>query len=130
MSNLSYKKFIFFFALMFFCFFVFLPFAHAGITDEISNTLKEFNVGAQLPKAGDPSAVIFNIINIILSFLGLFFFVMVLYGGFTYMTAGGSAEKTKKAIGIIKDAAIGVAIILVSGALVNYVIKTAIEAIK
>lgn len=125
------KNFIIFFALMLFCFNAFLPNVHAGIFQNISDTLNEFNQGAQLPTGpSDFADVIISIINIILGLLALFFIIMILYGGFTYMTAGGAPDKAKKALGIIRDAAIGVGIIFISGAIVNYVIVNLLELLK
>jgi len=126
------KKIIFLIPLFLYFFVSILP-VHADIFSEIGKNLTDFNQGAQLPMSSDPANgafdIIINIINVILSLLGLFFIIMVIYGGFTYMTAGGAQDKAKKALGIIKDAAIGVAIILVSAALVNYVIKQIVEKI-
>lgn len=106
---------------------------HAGIIDEIRTQLGLFNnnqgQGAQLATAqGDITPIIINIINIILGFLGIVFLVLILYGGFTYMTAGGDPNKAKKATGIIHDSIIGVIIILFSWAFVNFVLVQIIEA--
>ena len=82
------------------------------------------------PLGGFFSHILGLIINLVLSFLAVVFIIMILYGGFTYLTAGGSPDKAKKALGIIKDSAIGVGIILVSGAIMNFVIVNIIDAIK
>ncbi|HPI66990.1 MAG TPA: hypothetical protein PKZ16_00340 [bacterium] len=126
--KLLYKKILISVSLLLFFSISILP-VHADIFSEIGKNLTDFNQGAQLPVASEPLDIVINIINVILSLLGLFFIIMVIYGGFTYMTAGGAQDKAKKALGIIKDAAIGVAIILVSAALVNYVIKQIVEKI-
>jgi len=127
MKNFFSKKPLIFFVLMFFCFNVFLFSAQANIFGEIQTQLNNFNTGAQLTKAPDPIGVIINIINLSLTFLGLIFIVLILYGGFMYMTAGGDSKRTEKATGILKDSVIGVAIIFASYILVNYVIETVIE---
>jgi len=56
--------------------------------------------------------VISRIIYILLSFVGLLFFGLVIYGGFTWMTAGGNEEKTKQAQGMIMGALLGLIITL------------------
>lgn len=50
--------------------------------------------------------------NGIITILGLVFLVLVIFGGFKWMTAGGNEEQVTKAKGFIKNAAIGLTIIL------------------
>ena len=63
-----------------------------------------------------------NLINVALGFLGIIAVVIILWGGFTWMTAGGSEDKVKDAQQIIAYGAIGLAIILSAWALTNFVI--------
>ncbi len=104
--------------------------AKAGIFDEIGNNLGTFNQSAQLPAGNSLVNIIINIINIALTFLGLVFIVLIIYGGFTYMTAGGKPEQAKKALGILRDAVIGIVIIALSYAIVNFIIIKILEVIK
>ena len=62
-----------------------------------------------------------QIIGIILSFLGIIFFVLVIYGGFLWMTAAGSEEQVGKAKKIIVYAAIGIIIILSAYVITNFI---------
>jgi len=67
------------------------------------------------------------IINYFLYFLGLIATIMVIYGGFLYITSGGDdagAEKGKK---ILLYAAIGIIVILISYALVNTILGAGSE---
>jgi len=66
---------------------------------------------------------IVNAVNFGLGFLGLVAVIVVIYGGFLYVTAAGEEEKTTKGKQSIMYAMIGILIILVSYALVNTVIK-------
>jgi lysylphosphatidylglycerol synthetase-like protein (DUF2156 family) len=50
------------------------------------------------------------IVNTVLSLLGVVFIVLMVYGGFQWMTAGGNEEQVKKAQGRIKNAIIGLVI--------------------
>lgn len=50
--------------------------------------------------------------NGIITFLGLIFLVLIIFGGFKWMTAGGNEEQVTKAKGFIKNAAIGLTVIL------------------
>jgi len=63
-------------------------------------------------KAQEPSIVIGNLIRSILAFIGVIFLILMIYGGVTWMTAGGNEEKIKKAKGLITNATIGLVIIL------------------
>ncbi|MBT3349019.1 hypothetical protein HN954_03275 [bacterium] len=64
-----------------------------------------------------------TIINYFLFFLGLVATVMIIYGGFLYITSAG--EDTDKAKKVLLYAAIGIIIVLVSFALVNTLLKAA-----
>jgi len=71
---------------------------------------------------GDLRTLIRTVLNYFLGFLGLLTVVFIIYAGILYVTAGGNDENTTKAKGIIKNAAIGLIIILLSFALVNFVL--------
>ena len=45
----------------------------------------------------DPRAMVASVINVLLSFLGIIAVVIILIGGFKWMTAGGNEEKTGEA---------------------------------
>lgn len=68
------------------------------------------------------------IINVALSLLGIVAVVIVLIGGFTWMTAGGSEEKTGKAKQWIFGGTIGIAIILSAYAIARFVLRSLVEA--
>ncbi len=78
--------------------------------------------GAGLQKA-DLKVVIGKIIKVILGFLGVIALCLTLYGGYLYMTSGGEADKVDKAKKYLINAAIGLAIILLSYAIVSFVIS-------
>lgn len=63
-----------------------------------------------------------KIIGIALSLVGVVFLVLMIYGGFLWMTAGGEAEKVKKAKGIIINAIIGLIIVLASYAITFFIL--------
>lgn len=63
-----------------------------------------------------------NIVNFFLGFLGLIAVVMIIYGGFLYVSAGGADEKIGKAKKIIMYAVVGIIVILLSFAIVNTVL--------
>jgi hypothetical protein len=53
-----------------------------------------------------------NIVNTVLSLVGVFFLILAIYGGITWMTAEGDEAKVEKAQGILRTAIIGLAITL------------------
>ncbi|PIZ95785.1 MAG: hypothetical protein COX80_03575 [Candidatus Magasanikbacteria bacterium CG_4_10_14_0_2_um_filter_33_14] len=61
-------------------------------------------------------------ISALLGILGSIALVMMLFGGFTWMTSAGNVEKRKKATGIIIWSVLGVSIIFASYAMVNFVL--------
>jgi hypothetical protein len=53
-----------------------------------------------------------SIIKYLLSFLGVIFIILTIYGGFLWMTAAGDSEQITKAKDIIKSSIIGLIIIV------------------
>ena len=117
-----------------FCVFLFSVFfvfnVQAGALEDALQKLGEFNQGAQLPTGtGEIKPIIVQIINVILEFLALLFIILIIIGGFRYMTSGGNTDNAKKALDIIKNAVLGIIIVILAGVLVNFVILKIIEAI-
>jgi hypothetical protein len=71
----------------------------------------------------DIRLIIARIIRIALGLLGIVALVLILYAGFTWMTAGGDEEKISQAKKILINAVIGLAIILSSYAIASFVIS-------
>lgn len=65
-----------------------------------------------------------------LSIAGAIFFVMFLWGGVRYLTAGGSAEDVKKARQILTNAVIGMVIVALAYVLTYNVIYALTNAVK
>lgn len=72
-------------------------------------------------------AMVGNIINVILGFLGILLLVYMLYAGFLWMTAGGDEKKVTKAIDIIKQAVVGLVIIVAAFAISNFVLGSLVN---
>lgn len=66
-------------------------------------------------------SIVANIIQYVLSFLGVIFIILIIYSGFMWMTAAGDSEKITKAKDILISAVIGIIIVLSA-----YVITTTI----
>ncbi len=69
-----------------------------------------------------------SIINVALSLLGIVAVVIILAGGFMWMTAAGNEEKLEKAKQLIFGGIIGLAIILSAYAIARFVISSLVEA--
>ena len=70
-----------------------------------------------------PEAVIAYAIQIVLSFVGVVFLILMIYGGFLWMTARGVEEQVTKAKNIIIAAIIGLIIVIAAYAISYFVIK-------
>lgn len=77
----------------------------------------------------DIRITIANIIRVILGILGLVAVVIIIYGGFLYMTAAGEVEKIKTAKKLLAGAVIGLIIILSSFAIASFVISQLQQAV-
>ena len=81
--------------------------------------------------SGDDEGLINTItqlINVALSLLGIVSVVIILIGGFKWMTAGGNEEKVDEARKLIFSGIIGMAIILSAWAIAKFVLSTLGEA--
>lgn len=63
-----------------------------------------------------------QIINIVLTLLGMVFLILVLYAGFLWMTASGDDKQVGKAKDIIRQAIIGLIVIVAGFAISNFVL--------
>ncbi|OGF21049.1 hypothetical protein A2Y83_01805 [Candidatus Falkowbacteria bacterium RBG_13_39_14] len=72
--------------------------------------------------ASDPRTMIANVIQLVLGFLGIIAVILILIGGFKWMTAGGNEEQVGEAKKWIYSGVIGLLIILASYALANFVL--------
>lgn len=63
------------------------------------------------------------IVTTLLGFLGLLAIIIILYGGFIWLTSAGNEEKVGKAKQVISAGIIGLIIIFISYALVSFVIS-------
>ncbi len=64
-----------------------------------------------------------DIVNVVLGILGIVAFIIILYGGFLWMTSKGDEKIIAKAKKVIIDGAIGLAIILASWAIAAFVLN-------
>jgi len=96
--------------------------AHAQI-NAANSSLGE--VGTAMGVSGDQGdlpALIGNLINVLLSVLGIILVVIIVYAGYMWMTAGGDTDKVKKAKAWMANAVIGIVIIVAAYAISSFVI--------
>ena len=71
---------------------------------------------------------IMSIVRLLFGFLGVIAILLMLWGGFRWMTAAGNEEKTGEAKKIITAGIIGLVIIFISYAIATFVITQLITA--
>jgi heme/copper-type cytochrome/quinol oxidase subunit 2 len=82
--------------------------------------------GTPIPQGtaqGDLATVILNLINYVLAIVGVIALAFLVYGGFRYITSAGNEDAIAAAKLIILNAIIGIVVIGVAAALVNFVIR-------
>src|SRR3989344_9110090 len=76
-----------------------------------------------LPQS-DLRVAIVNIIRWALGFLGLVAVIIIMYGGYLWLTAGGDAKKIDKAKKLLISAVIGLIIILSAFIIASFIIRS------
>ncbi len=74
------------------------------------------------PPARDLPGTILGIINFVLILVGILALAFLVYGGFRYIASRGEDDEVEVAKNIITNAVIGIVVIGVAAALVNFVI--------
>lgn len=78
--------------------------------------------------AGDLPTTIASIIRVALGFLGIVAVVIILIGGFKWMTAGGNDDKVKSARKVMVSGIIGLVIVLSAFAIAQFVLSSIVTA--
>lgn len=99
--------------------------AQEGGLNAIGTTAYEQS-GAPRPLA----LIVVSVIKVFLGVLGIIFLILIITAGFRWMTAGGNEENIKKASAQIRNACIGLLIILASYAITIFVGNQVIKAIN
>lgn len=96
--------------------------------EEARDKLGETAGQAGLPET-ELMTVISNVIQWLLGFLGLIAAILIIVGGFQWMTSGGQEEKIAKAKKLMTNGIIGLVIILLAYILTNFIITQLEEEI-
>ncbi len=103
------------------------PQAHAEQLESEDILGEEFGETTGLGQA-DLKTAIAQLINVALGFLGVIAVVIILMGGFKWMTAGGVDKNVEEAKRLIIAGIIGLAIILAAYAIASFVISSILTA--
>jgi len=108
------------------------PVFAAQAVDNPFNTAKNLtnNVGTAAgvqTQNVDLPTMIGRLVNIALGFVGIVLLVYIVFAGFMWMTAGGDEKKTKDAMAMIKNAVIGLLIVVAAFAISNFVLNSLVN---
>ena len=107
---------------------VFLPIAtSAAETSLLEQQTQAFagDKGAGFGEPKDPRAVVATIIQSLLGLLGILMIAYFVYGGYLIMTSAGQEEKITKGKSVLRNAVIGLVIILSAYGLTKLVTRVA-----
>ncbi len=117
MGLIKKKRILISFVLVFLCFYILAPVVMA-----VDTGLEATKQAAALPDVGGNNipGIIGKIIGAVLAFVGIIFFVLIIYGGFTWMFSRGNEQDVEKAKNLITSAVIGLIIVLAAYAITSY----------
>lgn len=97
--------------------------------DAIKSGAQKAAGGAGLASSNSPDlmTLIGQLIGAVMGLVGVILFGYMVYGGFKWMTAGGNEKAVTEAQAIIRNAVIGIVLIVAAYAISNFVIQTLIN---
>lgn len=111
-----------------------LALAEEGLKSKFTEVGEAANKYLGSPVGGMPNApekqiyyIIGYVIQVILSLLTIFFFGLIIYGGYLWMTAAGNDQQVEKAKKILLQAIIGFVLVLL-GLGITFMIMSVLEA--
>jgi hypothetical protein len=114
--------------LLLFCLSILLIFPKIASAQDLSLGLEL--AGSTGLASTDLRGVVIAIIRVIFGFLGLIAFVLVLYAGYLWQTSKGDSKQIETAKSILKNAAIGLAIILSAYGITEFIISRIVGAVN
>lgn len=105
-----------------------LDFSNSSTLFEQSGTADALAEETTLLGDEDPVTISINLINIVVFLLGIVVVSLIIYGGFTWLTAAGNADQVANAKRILTQAVIGLIIVLASWGGTIYVMNIARSA--
>ena len=77
--------------------------------------------GYETIPASDIPTMIGRVVGVALSFIGIIFFVLMIYAGFSWMLARGNESEVQKAKSLIEAAIVGLVIVLSAYAITSFI---------
>ena len=103
--------------------------AQAGNFQNVGSEFEDAGIAAYGGKPPSLQASVAGIIQYALSVLGILFLALTVYGGFMWMTARGEEKRVAEARNILTQAVVGLAIVLLSYGITEFVLRALVEAI-
>jgi uncharacterized BrkB/YihY/UPF0761 family membrane protein len=121
LNSLKNKNFIFLAIIL--AFFVFSQPVLAGtaMQNALDNMKTTADTGYVEGYDTNIPATIGKVVGAALAFVGVLFLILIIYGGFIWMTARGNEQEVTKAKDLITAAVIGLVIILAAYAITSYI---------
>lgn len=94
---------------------------------DLTDKLDQVNTEADLGET-DLTVTVGKLISTFLGLLGVIFLILVIYAGFTWMTAQGDEKAVAKAKNILISAVVGLVVLLSAYAISTFVISQLAEA--
>jgi len=122
------------------CSMLYAPPTHAQSFSPIQSGLQQdiLGLGQQAAQVGlgeralvdlDPRLYVIRIVRAALTFVGILFVALIVWGGFQYMTSAGNREGTEKARNVLTTSVVGLLIILSSYGIARFVNRSISRAI-
>lgn len=109
---------------------ILIPEANAQKSNDSYNFKKDSGLSVTGGEAGynealtpQPEEIVGQVIQAILSILGIIFLAFMVYAGITWMTAQGDEQKAMKAKKIIEEAIVGLILVIIAYAITYFVIN-------
>jgi hypothetical protein len=106
-----------------------IPFAASAQLDKAVSGLEDVGSVTGADQSQTLPDLVGNLINILLSVVGIILVVLLIYAGFLYMTAQGDSTKVDKAKDMMKNAIIGLVIIVSAYAISSFVISALVDIV-
>jgi len=104
--------------------------AGGDVSSQVNTLLEAGAKKAQFGEAQDPRSVIEGVITIVLGLMGTIFMVLIALGAYHFFSAAGDETKVKKGTAYMRNAAIGLAIVLMSYSITLFVAQGVQEAVN
>jgi len=103
--------------------------AQGGLANSIDRAVNvSYTAGYEGDEPINPYTLAELIIQLVLGFLGLLFFIIIIVAGYQWLTSGGNEDKISHARDRIKNALIGLVVILFAYILTVFIINQLVNA--